>query len=73
MVADLLSQLCHWLVIEFVPKADKKVKDLLATREDIFPNYTQDCFELEFKKVFEIKSLQTIKNSERTLYLMRRK
>jgi ribosomal protein L11 methylase PrmA len=46
-----LDQLVDWLigfaphgVIEFVPKADPMVQDLLRLREDIFPNYTEEHF-----------------------------
>ncbi len=35
-IAEFLSHVCRWLVIEFVPKTDSQVQRLLATREDIF-------------------------------------
>jgi ribosomal protein L11 methylase PrmA len=31
-------------LIEFVPKQDPMLQGMLAHREDIFPNYTEDCF-----------------------------
>ncbi len=73
MVADFFSRLCTWAIVEFVPKSDKKVVHLLATRKDIFPTYTQDNFELDFSTYFEIKSRQRVNSSERTLYLMKKK
>ena len=71
MIGEFFRKLCKWAVIEFVPKSDKKVALLLANREDIFSNYTQNNFEIEFSRYFEIKSAQRIADSERTLYLMR--
>jgi len=41
-----------------------------ATREDIFPNYTQQVFESELDKYFTMRSCVSISNSQRTLYLM---
>jgi ribosomal protein L11 methylase PrmA len=72
-VADWLVELCTWVAVEFVPKSDPKVRTLLATREDIFPGYTQDGFEQAFGQRFEIMRHEPIRDSERTLYLMRRR
>ena len=72
-VARFFSRICNWLVIEFVPKSDSQVKRLLATREDIFPNYTQAPFEDEFGRFFEIVEKKEIVKSQRTLYLMKKK
>jgi hypothetical protein len=71
-IAEFLSGICRSLIIEFVPKSDSQVQRLLATREDIFPNYTQQFFEKEFKKYFKIESSVGIRDSQRTLYLMRK-
>lgn len=73
MIAEFFSRICHWLIIEFVPKHDKKVVHLLASREDIFPTYNEDSFRQEFTKFFNIRTMQQITKSERTLYLMNRK
>jgi len=70
-IARYLSDNCGWLIIEFVPKSDSQVKRLLATREDIFPEYTRDNFEREFSRKFEILKSEPIPESERWLYLMR--
>ena len=70
MIAEFFRKLCTWTVIEFVPKSDKKVERLLATRDDIFADYTQQNFEDEFETFFEILSVRKIVDSERTLYLM---
>jgi len=72
-IAEFLGDICRSLIIEFVPKSDSQVQRLLATREDIFPDYTQQCFENEFKKYFRIESSAGIRDSQRTLYLMRKR
>jgi hypothetical protein len=63
---------CKWLVIEFVPKSDSQVQKLLTSREDIFPNYTREDFEAAFSEYFTIRKSETVRDSERTLYLMER-
>jgi len=73
MIAEFFRGLCNWAVVEFVPKHDKKVARLLATREDVFSAYTQGDFEEEFSRYFEITNTQRVVDSDRTLYLMRGK
>lgn len=70
MIAGYLGKLCTSLVIEFVPKSDAKVGRLLATREDVFPDYTRDGFEAAFGKLFTIAERDRIAESDRVLYLM---
>jgi len=72
-LASFFRNICNWLIIEFVPKSDPKVQILLATRDDIFTNYTQSAFESEFSKFFSIQTSARINDSERTLFLMRRR
>ena len=72
-IADLLSKNCNSLIIEFVPKSDSQVKKLLESREDIFPNYTKEGFEKAFSVYFNIETFCSIENSQRTLYLLRKK
>jgi ribosomal protein L11 methylase PrmA len=70
--AAFFQTLCRQLIIEFVPKADSQVKRLLSTREDVFPNYTQEGFEQAFSQYFTITEAVPITGTERTLYLMTR-
>jgi hypothetical protein len=72
-LAEFFSNLCSFLIIEFVPKEDSQVQKLLSSREDIFPNYKKEVFEKEFGKFFVTKRAESIRNSKRTLYLMSRK
>ena len=69
-LADFFAETGEWLVIEFVPKSDSQVQKLLASREDIFPNYTRAGFEEAFKKRFKIHNAVDVRESERVLYLM---
>ena len=70
-IAEFLSRVCRWLVIEFVPKTDSQVQRLLATREDIFDHYTQSDFEAQFSRSFLIVKVAPIQGTERILYLMK--
>lgn len=72
-IADFFNQICASLIIEFVPKNDSQVQRLLSTRIDIFPDYSQIEFENEFSNYFDIKRSVRIINSERILFLMRKK
>jgi len=73
MIVELFAQLCDSLIIEFVPKSDSQVRRLLRTREDIFPNYSQDGFESAFREHFTVEVTKAISDSDRVMYLMVRK
>lgn len=72
-IAEYLSGLAKWLVIEFVPKNDEKVLTLLINREDIFPEYTRACFEKEFLPLFNTISTHINPHNDRIMYLMQSK
>lgn len=72
-IAEFFSQICHSLIIEFVPKKDSQLQRLLSVREDIFSDYTQRNFESEFSRYFAIQDSTKIRDSERILFLMQRK
>jgi len=69
-VAQLFARLGETLIIEFVPKSDSQVQRLLSTREDIFPDYSQECFEEEFRRHFTIRLATKIQRTERIIYWM---
>lgn len=71
-IAEFFSRVCSSLIIEFVPKNDSQVRRLLATREDIFPQYTQEGFEQAFNQYFTQVAARSVSGSERTLYLMKK-
>lgn len=72
-IAAFFRLLGTWLIVEFVPKSDSQVQRLLASRDDIFPGYQQDSFEVTFQSGFDIIRSARVPDSERTLYLMRRR
>jgi ribosomal protein L11 methylase PrmA len=69
-IVDFITGTCRTLIIEFVPKSDSQVQRLLATREDIFPGYSQAGFEQAFSSRFAILASSPVKDSDRTIYLM---
>jgi hypothetical protein len=71
-IASFFAKLARHLVIEFIPKSDSKVRTLLATREDIFPDYTREGFEQAFGSVYRVEAAAQISSSERILYSMSR-
>ena len=71
-VASFFASIGRALVIEWVPKTDSQVQRLLASREDIFDSYTRDAFERAFSQHFQIQSATRVRESERTIYTMRR-
>jgi cyclopropane fatty-acyl-phospholipid synthase-like methyltransferase len=72
-IASFLNDICHYLIIEFIPRDDSQVQRLLASREDIFEGYTREAFENTFQEYFDIENSENIEESERTLYLMQKK
>jgi len=72
-VAEFFARAGRRLIIEFVPKSDSQVQKLLASREDIFPNYTREGFEAAFAQYFDVQAAEEVTDSERVLYLMARK
>jgi len=69
-IVDFLAGICKTLIIEFVPKSDSQVQRLLATREDIFPGYTQTGFEQAFASRFTTLASSPVRESQRAVYLM---
>lgn len=59
------------LIIEFVPKQDSQVQKLLASRKDIFPEYTQSDFERYFSRYFSIERSVPVPETSRVIYLMK--
>ena len=71
-IVQFFEKICRHLIIEFVPKNDSQVMKLLATREDIFNEYTMEKFEAEFQKSFSIEEKIKLEDSERFLYIMKK-
>ena len=74
-----LVQVVNWLVslapqgvIEFVPKDDPMVQELLSLRQDIFPDYTWEHFIAFLKEKAAIIKTETSSNSGRKLVWFQR-
>ena len=72
-LAAFFATCSEWLIVEYIPKSDSQVQKLLRSRLDIFQEYTQSGFEEAFKSCFTILESSAIRDTERWLYLMRRK
>lgn len=72
-LARYFADLGRSLVIEFVPKSDPKVREMLAVREDVFDSHTQAGFERAFGELFRIERREPLEQSDRVMYLMRRR
>lgn len=72
-ISKLMASIGRFLIIEFVPKEDSQVKRLLASREDIFQDYTIEGFKQAFSKDFELRKQTPVEGSIRTVFLFERK
>ncbi len=72
-LASFFADMSKNLIIEFVPKDDPQTQRLLVSREDVFPDYTQEEFEKEFGIYFLTVKKVPLTNSKRTLYLFKKK
>jgi ribosomal protein L11 methylase PrmA len=73
LIADLLQPIGGYLIIEFVPKSDEKVKLLLQNRKDIFDDYTEENFKSVFANKYQVVKEEKVGNTGRVLFLMKRK
>ena len=72
-IAEYFSKFGPCLLVEFVPKDDSQVQKLLATRKDIFSEYTERSFKDAFGNYYTLRKEAKIAGSKRTLYLFERK
>ena len=72
LIAHWLQPMGAYLIIEFVPKSDEKVKLLLQNRKDIFDNYTLENFKTSFAKAYQILKEEKVGTTNRILFLMKR-
>jgi len=72
-LAELFAGLAPGLIVEFVPKDDPMVRRLLATREDVFPDYTIEAFRAALGRRFEILSEAPIEGTSRSLLRLQRR
>ena len=72
-IAEWFAGMGNYLIIEFVPKADEKVKQLLMHRTEIFHEYDIENFKKSFDTFYNILKEESVESTERTLFLMERK
>lgn len=73
MLAAWLNDIAPRLIIEFVPKEDEKVQQMLKSRNDVFSDYTRTNFESFFSQYFDILVHTEVPGTHRILYFMQRK
>jgi len=73
LIAEFFSKCATYAIIEFVPKGDSQVVRLLASRKDVFPDYTQEGFEKACQPFFTIERSVPVPDTQRVLYLLKRK
>lgn len=67
-IAHTFASLGKNLIIEFVPKEDSQVKKLLASRQDIFKDYSSEGFVQAFTHDFTLQKQIPIPGTCRTIY-----
>lgn len=73
LLAAWLHDIAPRLIIEFVPKQDQKVQQMLKSRDDVFEDYTRTAFENYFLQHFDILAYNEVPGTHRILYHMQRK
>ena len=72
MLSATLARLGDALVLEWVPKEDPMVQRLLASREDIFPDYTEAGFRAAFEPAWTTVDRLPVAGTPRVLFVLRR-
>jgi ribosomal protein L11 methylase PrmA len=72
-ICEFFSRCAKYAIIEFVPKEDSQVQKLLASRKDVFPGYTREGFEASCQQFFTIERAVPVSDSQRVVYLLKRK
>ncbi|MCK5360567.1 MAG: class I SAM-dependent methyltransferase, partial [Gammaproteobacteria bacterium] len=65
---DWITSIADRGIIEFVPKSDPTVKEMLSMREDIFPDYNELSFAAALGRYSTIVKKEKISMSGRVLY-----
>ncbi len=71
-IAELFNKIANYLIIEFVPKSDEKINDMLRQKKDIYHDYIEEKFIKNFDKYFSIVDKKNIPGTERVLFLMKK-
>lgn len=67
-VVDWLIQTAPTGIIEFVPKHDETVQQMLALRDDVFADYSEETFLQSLEAKARVVNKQVVSSSGRTLF-----
>jgi SAM-dependent methyltransferase len=73
MVMDQFADLAPQAIVEWVPRGDPMVDVLLASREDVFTDYTTEGFEAAIDARYDVRSRTPIPGSPRVMYHLERR
>lgn len=71
-IAEMFSSIGNYLVVEFVPKEDEKVKLMVSNKKDLLISYSEENFIAAFQNYFSVLERKQISNGSRTIYLMKK-
>ena len=71
-VLGLFARAGASVIVEFIEKRDSQVQRLLASREDIFAEYSEAGFENALSGIFRIVRKQPIAGAQRVMYHLQR-
>jgi hypothetical protein len=72
-IAQFLARIGKYLLLEYVPKTDGMAQALLRSRKDTFLDYTGEGFRSAFDAHFEVEHTFPVKDTDRTIFLFRRR
>lgn len=70
-MAEYFQSLGNHLIVEFIPKTDKKIEKMLLFRENQFEDYSEKVFISDFSPFFEILKRREIEDSQRVIFLLK--
>lgn len=73
LLAKMFSEVGEYLIIEFVPKDDEKIQLMLKQKKDVYHWYNEENFKIAFSKYFTIVENCKVGNTNRNLYLMKKR
>ena len=73
LIAHMLAGMCRHLIIEFIPRDDPAVQELLSRKAGMDIDYDHDLFTSAFTRYFTFRETASLPDSGRIVYLMERK
>jgi ribosomal protein L11 methylase PrmA len=72
-ISSFFARLGRQLIVEFVPKSDPRVEQMLAARKDVFDDYSLDGMKSAFSVEWDLAEELPISDSQRTLLRFERR